>query len=57
MRCPKCKAKIGVMKHELIVDFGVVQGMRCIICGYLSQPYQPYIHKSAIRQKESSVLR
>ncbi|MDO9309032.1 MAG: hypothetical protein Q7V04_08195 [Deltaproteobacteria bacterium] len=57
MGCPKCKAKIGVMKHEIIVDFGVVQGMRCIICGYLSQPYQPYIHKSDIRQKESTVLR
>lgn len=39
MNCPKCKAKIGIMKHEIILDFGVVQGALCIICGYLSQPY------------------
>ena len=39
MSCPKCKAHIGVMKHEIILDFTVVQGTRCIICGYWTQAY------------------
>ncbi|MDD2273694.1 MAG: hypothetical protein PHP95_10515 [Desulfuromonadaceae bacterium] len=41
MDCPKCKAKIGVMNHEIMVGSGVVEGVRCVICGYWSQPYQP----------------
>lgn len=38
MRCPKCKAKIGVMRHEVILDSGVVHCVRCVLCGYWSQP-------------------
>lgn len=53
MNCPKCKAKIGVMKHEIILDFCVVQVERCIICGYWSQPDQPKDLKRTIRQKEA----
>jgi hypothetical protein len=53
MSCPKCKAEIGVMKYEIILDFAVVQGTRCVICGYWSQPYQPYNRKPAIRQNEA----
>lgn len=45
MNCPKCKAKIGLMKHQIIVDFGVARGVRCIICGYWSQPDLPHKHK------------
>jgi predicted Zn finger-like uncharacterized protein len=41
MGCPKCKAKIGVVKHEIMLDAGVVRCTRCIICGYWSQPYYP----------------
>lgn len=54
MGCPKCKAKIGVVKHEIVLDFGVVQGTRCVICGFLSQPYLPYINNQGVRQSESS---
>jgi Zn ribbon nucleic-acid-binding protein len=39
MVCPKCKAKIGVMKHELMVESGMVFVTRCIICGYWSNPH------------------
>jgi len=45
MSCPKCKAKIGVMKHEIVLDACVVRCTRCIICGYWSQPYQPLKQK------------
>jgi len=40
MSCPKCKAKIGVMQHEIILETGVVQFTRCILCGYWSNPYE-----------------
>jgi Zn ribbon nucleic-acid-binding protein len=46
MGCPKCKAKIGLMEHEITLEFAVVQVTRCVICGYWSQPYQPYNRKS-----------
>ncbi|MEI7816034.1 MAG: hypothetical protein WCI45_02470 [Desulfuromonadales bacterium] len=49
MNCPKCKARIGVMKHEVILDFAVVQGTRCIICGYWSQPYPTHYRQQKIR--------
>ncbi|HEX9080398.1 MAG TPA: MJ0042-type zinc finger domain-containing protein [Desulfuromonadaceae bacterium] len=35
MTCPKCKAKIGITSQQIILDTGVVNGSRCIICGYL----------------------
>ncbi|NVN97090.1 hypothetical protein HXX01_02555 [Candidatus Nomurabacteria bacterium] len=41
MNCPKCKARIGVMKHEVMLDSGIIQCTRCIICGYWSQPFKP----------------
>lgn len=34
MTCPKCKAKIGIMSSEIILEHVVVNGCRCIICGY-----------------------
>lgn len=34
MVCPKCKAKIGVIGHQLILDTGVVDYRRCVMCGY-----------------------
>jgi len=49
MGCPKCKAKIGVTKHEIMLDAGVVQCMRCVICGYWSQPYFPFKQKLKTR--------
>ena len=41
MGCPKCKAKIGITKHAVILDSGIVYLTRCIICGYWSNPYPP----------------
>lgn len=42
MNCPKCKTKIGVVKHEIMLDAVVIQCARCVICGYWSQPYPTY---------------
>jgi hypothetical protein len=40
MTCPKCKAKVGIMNHEVILDYGIVNGCRCIICGYWKFDHQ-----------------
>jgi hypothetical protein len=42
MSCPKCKAKVGLMKHELVLDAGVIFFKRCVICGYWSEPFPTY---------------
>jgi hypothetical protein len=34
MTCPKCKAKVGIMPSEIILEFETVNGCRCIMCGY-----------------------
>jgi predicted Zn finger-like uncharacterized protein len=36
MKCPKCKAKIGIMGQQIILDAGIVTCSRCVICGYLA---------------------
>jgi len=36
MKCPKCKATVGIMSQQLILDTGIVNCSRCIICGYLA---------------------
>ena len=41
------------MKHEIILDFGVVQGTRCVICGYWSQPNLPNYLKRTLKQNEA----
>jgi uncharacterized Zn finger protein len=45
MSCPKCKAKIGITKQEVILASGVVQFARCVICGYWSHPNAFYTQK------------
>jgi hypothetical protein len=55
MSCPKCKAEIGVMKHEIILDFAVVQGTRCVICGYWSQPYPTYKGQRKVSQNHATI--
>jgi predicted Zn finger-like uncharacterized protein len=55
MSCPKCKAKIGVMKHEVILDAGIVQCTRCVICGYWSQPYSSNKRKFKTRLNETAM--
>ena len=37
MECPKCKAKVGIMRHQLTVDTGAVNCIKCYICGYWVQ--------------------
>jgi hypothetical protein len=41
MTCPKCKAKVGVVNQEIILDHSVVSGCRCIICGYWKFDHKP----------------
>ncbi len=36
MKCPKCKAKVGIMSQQIILETGVVDSCRCVICGYLA---------------------
>jgi len=37
MSCPKCKAKIGVIRQQLATETGKVFGVLCYICGYWKQ--------------------
>ena len=37
MECPKCKAKVGVVKQMLMVNTGEVFCLKCYICGYWIQ--------------------
>lgn len=37
MECPKCKAKIGIMKHRVEVNTGAVECIKCFICGFWVQ--------------------
>jgi Zn ribbon nucleic-acid-binding protein len=41
MECPKCKAKVGIMKHMLMVNTGAVNCIKCYICGYWVQTELP----------------
>ena len=51
MSCPKCKASIGVVKHEIVLDSGVIHCLRCVICGYWSQPHPTYNRNQKFSQK------
>jgi hypothetical protein len=37
MECPKCKAKVGIMRHQFMVETGAVHCVKCYICGYWVQ--------------------
>lgn len=39
MTCPKCKAKIGIMRHRFAVETGLISCIKCCICGYWVQEY------------------
>jgi len=47
MTCPKCKAKIGITGHQFVLDSGVVNGKRCVMCGYWTADY-PINHTTEI---------
>jgi hypothetical protein len=51
MTCPKCKAAIGVMNSEIILEHGVVNGCRCIICGYWK--FDPPPKRTLVYTKQS----
>jgi len=53
MDCPKCKAKIGVVKHEIMLDSGVIYCARCVICGYWSQPHPMYKRHHTFNQVQT----
>jgi hypothetical protein len=55
MSCPKCKAKVGVMKHEVILDAGVVHCTRCVICGYWSHPSPKYHPRHKLKPAEAAM--
>ena len=56
MSCPKCKAEIGIAKHEVRLDSGIVQCTRCVICGYWSQPYHPSFKRQYKIRKNEAVM-
>jgi hypothetical protein len=35
--CPKCKARVGVMRDVVVVGTGAVHCVRCFVCGYWVQ--------------------
>jgi Zn ribbon nucleic-acid-binding protein len=55
MSCPKCRAKVGIMKHEVFLETGVIHYMRCVICGHWSQPYPSYNQEHKISQKQAKM--
>ncbi len=55
MNCPKCKAKIGIMKHEIILDTGVIHCLRCVMCGYWSQPHPTYNPNFNVKQEQATM--
>lgn len=44
MTCPKCHAKIGIMKLEYAIETGPICGESCFICGFWIQEY-PMLRK------------
>jgi hypothetical protein len=39
MRCPKCKAKVGVVRDRFMLETGLTCGVQCFICGYWVQEF------------------
>jgi len=37
MRCPKCKAKIGITRDRFMLETGLISCIQCFICGYWVQ--------------------
>jgi hypothetical protein len=37
MSCPKCNAKIGVLRQQISTETGKVIGVLCYMCGYWHQ--------------------
>lgn len=44
MECPKCRAKIGIMRQTQTVDTGSVHCIKCFICGYWLQTWPSPLH-------------
>jgi hypothetical protein len=49
MICPKCKAKIGMVPHQIATELGREPGAICYMCGYWLQNY-PNVNLSVIHQ-------
>ena len=41
MICPKCKAKIGILRELYHCEVGLVAGIICYMCGFWLQESQP----------------
>jgi hypothetical protein len=39
MSCPKCKAKIGIVRQHFAIETEQIFGIACFICGYWVQEY------------------
>ena len=39
MSCPKCKAKIGIVRQKIAYESGLSAGKICYMCGYWIQEY------------------
>lgn len=42
MSCPKCKAKIGIIRHRFAIESGMILCSKCCICGFLVQEYRQH---------------
>jgi len=52
VECPKCKAKVGVMQHLIMVETGAVQSVRCLICGF----WEPADQAPARQNRQAAVV-
>jgi hypothetical protein len=55
MICPKCKARVGVMKKEIVLESGVVTFACCVICGYWSHPHAQYSLNQRSSQSQATM--
>ena len=43
------------MKHEIILDTGVIHCLRCVMCGYWSQSYPTYNPNFSVKQEQATM--
>jgi hypothetical protein len=53
--CPKCKAKIGIVKQKLATQTGIAFGVLCYICGCWIQGY-PGHEEMAVNTLEAPLM-
>ena len=53
MKCPKCKARIGMVPEQIATESGRAAGKLCYLCGYWIQHY-PKAHEVVMHYPPAS---